>query len=126
MIGNIGIGAFLVLILGFIYLIVCCIGCAINESMRYFLLATIVYGGFLLLVLLCSRRDVDGITTVAKDDVDYVWLARVLVGTFLTVCSGVSALVLVQYHMSAKLIGKEVDCVHQQKQPLMPKRPPLF
>jgi hypothetical protein len=113
MIGTIGIGTFLIFMLGFTYLLVCCIGCATSKPVRYAVIATSFYGGFLLIIHFCSRKDTnDGFLSVAKDDIDYIWLARVLVGIFLSFFSGVSALVLVQYHLSAELKGKEVDRVH--------------
>ncbi len=84
-----------------------------SKPVRYILIATCFYGGFLLLLHFCSRKDTnDGLITVAKDDVDYIWLARVLVGIFLSFSSAISGFVLMQYHISAELKGKEVDRVH--------------
>lgn len=66
-----------------------------------------------MLLHFCSRKDTnDGLMKVAKDDVDYIWLARVLVGIFLSFFSGVSGFVLIKYHISAELKGKEVDRVY--------------
>jgi hypothetical protein len=113
MIGTIGIGTFLIFTLGLISLLVCCIGCTTSTPLRYAVVATSFYGGFLLVIHFCSRKDTNvGLISVANDDVDYIWLARVLVGLFLSFFSGVSVLVLIQYHFSAELRGKELDRVH--------------
>mmetsp|Transcript_1250 Transcript_1250/g.1920 ORF Transcript_1250/g.1920 Transcript_1250/m.1920 type:complete len:169 (-) Transcript_1250:1532-2038(-) len=125
MIGNVGTGAFLILVLGAVCLVLCCVGCAVKLPMRYFLLSTAFYGAFLLF-LLCSSKEADTENKVTKDDLDYIWLVRVVIGAFLTFFSGVSAIVLLQFHVSAERTGREANYVHRPTNPWLPERPPLF
>ena len=122
MVGDVGIGTFLILLFGILYLTLCCVGCVVKKAMSCFLSSTALYGLFLLLLLSAKREDDS--EGDEKVEIDRIWLARVLIGIFISLCSGISAFVLVQLHLTAERVGKEVETFQQS--PLLPRRPPLF
>ena len=121
MVGNVRNRTFLILFFRFLYLMFCCVRCILKKMMFYFLSSTALYRLFLLLLL--SAKWEDDSEGDKKVKINRIWLMW-LIGIIISLCSGISAFVLVQLHLTAKRAGKEVETLQQTL--LLPQHPPLF
>ena len=107
-IGALGIGTFLILAGGIIYLMLCLAGTAMKRSSQLYLVITVLYGSLILFLTNAKRQSRYTIPDNVVSDVDNLWLTRILVGTALVVGCFVGVVAWIRFDFLSVVVAKEI------------------
>ena len=108
-IGALGVGTFLILAGGIIYLLLCIAGTVMKRHSQLYLVITVLYGTLILFLTNAKRRSRYAIPDNVVSDVDNLWLTRILVGTVLVVACFVGLAAWVWFDFLSVVVAKEIN-----------------
>ena len=111
-IGEIGVGSFLILAGGILYLLSCVVGTSFLKNPARFqlhLLSTVIYGTLILFLANAKRRSRWTIPDEVVSDVDNLWLIHILVGTTIAIGCILGLLAVFHLDYSVPVVAKEIE-----------------
>jgi hypothetical protein len=108
-IGALGVGTFLILAAGILYLLLCLAGTAMKRSCHLYATITILYGSLILFLTNAKRRSRWVMPDNVVSDVEHLWLTHILVGTVLVLGSFVGLLAWIYFDFLSVVMAKEID-----------------
>mmetsp|Transcript_27713 Transcript_27713/g.40819 ORF Transcript_27713/g.40819 Transcript_27713/m.40819 type:complete len:164 (+) Transcript_27713:136-627(+) len=107
--GELGIGTFLILLFGIMYIMVCCVGLLIRKPATLYLISTLIYGGLITFLLNAKRQSKWISDEQFVTDVDKMWFVRLIVGFILAAGCCVGLFALVTSHITYVVKAQEVE-----------------
>jgi hypothetical protein len=84
-IGSLGVGTFLILAGGILFVLLCIAGTAMKRSCRLYVIITLLYGSLIIFLTNAKRQSRWAVPDNVVSDVDNLWLTHILVGTVIVV-----------------------------------------
>eukprot|EP00970_Alexandrium_tamarense_P004098 scaffold693_cov200-Alexandrium_tamarense.AAC.100 len=107
-IGELGVGTFVILAGGILYLLSCIIGATLKKASRLYLITTLIYGSMITYLSFAKRRSRWEVNTVISD-VDNLWLIHILVGTIIAAGCLAGLLAVFQFDVLSVVTAKEIE-----------------
>lgn len=108
-IGALGVGTFLILSGGVLYIIACFAGTSMNRPSNLYFTITFLYATLVLFLINAKRRSRWAIPDNVVTDFDDLWLIHILVGTVAIVGSVVGLLAWMWWDFLSVVVAKEID-----------------
>ncbi|KAL3802359.1 hypothetical protein HJC23_007184 [Cyclotella cryptica] len=114
-IGSLGVGTFLVLAGGIVYILLCIAGTVMKRPSRLYAMITLIYGSLLIYLTNAKRRSRWATPENVVSDFDSLWLTHILVGTVIVTgcCIGLTA--LIRFDFLHVIVAHEIDTENDKK-----------
>ncbi|KAL7522797.1 hypothetical protein ACHAWX_007487 [Stephanocyclus meneghinianus] len=107
-IGGLGVGTFLVLAGGILYILLCIAGTAISRPSRLYVIISLMYGSLLMYLTNAKRRSRWATPENVVSEVDNLWLTHILVGIVIVFGCCIGLIALTRFDFLHVTVAKEI------------------
>jgi hypothetical protein len=108
-IGSLGVGTFLILAGGILFMLLCIAGTAMKRSGRLYLSGTLLYGSLIIFLTNAKRQSRWAVPDNVVSDFDNLWLTHILVGTVIIVGCLVGLAAWIWFDFLSVVKANEID-----------------
>ena len=124
-IGSIGIGTFLLIFFGILYILVCCFGSLLKKPGFLYCWSTIFFATLVIFLFTATRSPREKPANDVNDDKDQLYNVRLFLGISLCLCCCWSCCFYTQAHLARPFEVKGVE-VEMGEQEAFTKSRPMF